>query len=450
MTRWLKQVFIICSLWLSVPLAAQSLYVLDLTPGSNASVIASKYQLTIVRSWHSESVDNYSVSSATVLSASTLQELLKEPGVVHIEANSTIQSSESEAGSRAAATLESLGSLFATRASVNYYGSTVLATYVTQPGTAIIRLAQAQTSFGTAAGVVAVIDTGVDPDHPALRGAIVAGYDFTRDRPDTVSELNDLDPAVANALSQSTVEILDSKKFEVGLSQSTVEILDQSTVEILDGKGLPSAFGHGTMVSGLIHLVAPNARIMPLKAFHADGSASLYDIDRAIRYAADNGANVINMSFSYPTSSDSLQAAVAYAQSKGVLMIAAAGNDGKNMYVYPGYYKGVIGVGSTNFSDRRSPFSNYGKAARTSAPGEALITLYPGGNYAGVWGTSFSAALVTGAVSLMKTLDPHLRYDSLSDAFEHGAQIDQNMGDARLDLVGILTYCLQYAASPHD
>jgi subtilisin family serine protease len=371
-----------------------------------------------------------------------LKDLSREQNVLEVEANSTIESSESERGSKAAAKLETLGNLFATRKGVDYYGNHVLATYVSQPGTQIIELGQALTSFGSGGGIVAVIDTGVDPNHPALRGALVPGYDFTRDRPDTYSELNDLDPSVAAVLSQSTVEILDSKKFVVALTQSTVEILDQSTVEILDGKGLPSAFGHGTMVSGLIHLVAPTARIMPLKAFHADGSASLFDIDRAIRYAADHGASVISMSFSYSISSDILQAAVSYAQSRGVMMIAAAGNDGKSMAAYPASYHGVVGVGSTNFSDRRSVFSNFGKSARTSAPGEALVTLYPGGNYAAVWGTSFSTALVSGAVTLMRSIAPRLRSGSLGDILEHGVHIDQGMGEARLDLVDVLTFCL--------
>lgn len=442
MTRFLKQGLLVVLFSLAGIAATLPSYVVQVKPGTPFSPLASEYQLTVIRSWHSSTVDSYSVSSATPLSTGTLKQLSQEPGVLEAETDSDIESSESDQGSKAATQLESLGNLFATRATVSYYGANVLGTYVTQPGTQIIGLGAALASFAPGSGVVAVIDTGVDPNHPALQGAIVPGYDFTRDRPDTWSELNDLDPAVASALNQSTVEILDAKTFVVGLSQSTVEILDQSTVEILDGKGLPSAFGHGTMVSGLIHLVAPNAQIMPLKAFHSDGSASLFDIDHAIRYATDHGASVISMSFSYPTSSDILQASIAYAQSHGVVMVASAGNDGRNMAVYPASYSGVVGVGSTNFSDRRSLFSNYGKAADTSAPGEALVTLYPGGNYAAVWGTSFSTALVAGAATLMKPIRPKIGGGYFRDALEHGAQIDQGMGDARLDLVKLLTYCL--------
>jgi subtilisin family serine protease len=444
MSRLLKRFFLVCGIaLLTWPLAAQS-YVLEVTSAANIAALASKYGFTIVKSFQSSAGSSYSISTVQPLSQLALTQLLTETGVRQVDTDSEVDSPESESGSKAQAQLESLGNLLSNPVGVDYYGSQVLATYVTQPGTQLIELAAAHTTFGAGGGTVAIIDTGVDPNHPALSGALVPGYDFTRDRPDTVSELNDLAPAVAAALNQSTVELLDAKNIVVGLSQSTVEILDQSTVEILDGNGLPSAFGHGTMVAGLVHLVAPNAKIMPLKAFHADGSASLYDIDRAIRYATDNGANVISMSFSFPTSSPVLQAATDYAHSHGVITIASAGNDGKGIAVYPAASPQVIGVGSTNFSDKRSPFSNYGPSAKTSAPGEALVTLFPGGNYAAVWGTSFSAALVSGAVAMMKTVYAHgtLSYSFLRDAFDSGAQIDQDMGDGRLDLVKSLTYCL--------
>ena len=148
------------------------------------------------------------------------------------------------------------------------------------------------------------------------------------------------------------------------------------------------------------------------------------------------------MSFDMPALSPELQAAVTYAASKGAILIAAAGNEGKSEYVYPAALSGVIGIGSVNYEDKRSPFSNYGRAARTSAPVEALITTFPGNNYAGVWGTSFSTALVSGAVTLMLQLQPHLHSSDLKDCLDAGAQIDQGMGDARLDLVRSLTACL--------
>src|SRR5437773_10858972 len=81
------------------------------------------------------------------------------------------------------------------------------------------------------------------------------------------------------------------------VNQSTAAVLDQSTAAVLDGKVQYAAFGHGTMVMGVIHLVAPTAKLLPLKAFHSDGTGNLSDILRAIYYAVQNNASVINMSF---------------------------------------------------------------------------------------------------------------------------------------------------------
>ena len=115
------------------------------------------------------------------------------------------------------------------------------------------------------------------------------------------------------SLSQSNTSILDGQNL-VQLNSYTMAILSQSNTSILDGG--PKSFGHGTMTAGLVHLVAPNAKIMPLKAFTADGGSDLYNILRAIRYAADHGANVISMSFEITQSSPALQNAIQYALNK--------------------------------------------------------------------------------------------------------------------------------------
>src|SRR2546426_9603627 len=90
--------------------------------------------------------------------------------------------------------------------------------------------------------------------------------------------------STASILDQSTASILDQNTIVV-LNQSTASILNQSTASILDTTQVPQAFGHGTMVAGIIHLVAPTAQIMPLKAFKADGTSNLFDIRRAIYFA---------------------------------------------------------------------------------------------------------------------------------------------------------------------
>jgi len=437
-TKRLWVAFAFTFLVLASPLAGAN-YILQFNAQANVAQLGSTYGFQVVRALSQQSDV---ISTVNPLSDTALQALRTAVGVIGVEVDAEVDSSEDNESSRPNVTLESLADVVAGSAPANYFGAQVRSDYVTQRGTQMVRLAEEQASFGTGLGVVAIIDTGVDTTHPALRGALVAGYDFTRNSADTVSELTDLDQSTVVILDQTASIPLDSKIFPVQLSQSTVVILDQSTVVILDDDTFPEAFGHGTMVAGLVHLIAPTAQIMPLKAFRSDGSANLSDIVRAIRFAADNGANVISMSFDMPVLSPELQAAVTYAESKGAILIAAAGNEGKSAYVYPATLTGVIGVGSVNYKDRRSPFSNYGRAARTSAPGEALVTTFPGNNYAGVWGTSFSTALVSGAVTLMRQLQPRLHSSAVSDCLEAGVQIDQGMGDARLDLVRSLTACL--------
>jgi subtilisin family serine protease len=105
----------------------------------------------------------------------------------------------------------------------------------------------------------------------------------------------------------------------------------------------------------------------------------------------------------------------------------------------------AIGVASTNSRDRRSVFSNYGViSVEMSAPGEALITSYPDGHYAGVWGTSFSTALVSGAAALLTQLHPGATADDIRNAFDHGRDLsDQGIGD-RLDALASLISMMFY------
>src|SRR4029077_5380106 len=193
-----------------------------------------------------------------------------------------------------------------------------------------------------------------DLSHPALKQSLVNGYNFVNEAA-SPSELNDLSPAMAAALTQSTTSILDGQNL-VQLNASTVAILSQSTTSILDGP--PSAFGHGTMTAGIVHLVAPQAKIMPLKSFNANGTGYDSDILRAIYYAVKNGAKVLNMSFDYPSYSSELANAIKYANSRGVVSVASAGNGGQQVAVYPGALPSVIDVASTSNSDIQSTFTN--------------------------------------------------------------------------------------------
>jgi subtilisin family serine protease len=300
------------------------------------------------------------------------------------------------------------------------YGTTAWSGYVQQPAmysTNAVTITQ-QNFIGTGI-IVAVIDTGVDATNPILASSLVSGYDFTRNVAGNASDLADIDPYTAAALQQRTVAVLDPHTV-VRLNQYSAAFLQQRTVAVLDGNHIPAQLGHGTMVAGLVHLVAPGAQIMPLKAFSADGSSTMSNIVRAIYYATDNGAKVINMSFEIEQISDELVRAINYASRNGVICVASTGNDGERTMVYPAGLSGVIGVASVSQDNKASSFTNYGEDLVTvAAPGEALVTTYFGSSYAAVWGTSFSAALVSGAVAdLANASDNNTRHQLLVNDFQ--------------------------------
>ena len=314
-----------------------------------------------------------------------IAKLLLQPGIVGVEIDQPTHT--------LAATAGSAPSYLSDEKPVTYYGTTVWEGYVTQPAVQLVRSDAVHSTYGaTGAGViVADIDTGVDPNNPVLQPVLISGYDFTRNN-NGGSEMADV--------SQSTVGVLDGAQ-PAQVNQSTVGVLDQSTVGVLDKDGY-AAFGHGTMTSGIIHLVAPQAKIMPLKAFKADGSGYASDILRAIYYATKNGAKVINMSFDFTTYSPELKNAINYANNNGVICVASAGNSGSNTLVYPAALPNVIDVASTSNQDSQSSFTNYGAPpVWLAAPGEAVVTTYPWGTYAAGWGTSFSAPFVSGTAALM-------------------------------------------------
>jgi hypothetical protein len=313
---------------------------------------------------------------------------------------------------------------------VNYYGNSVTHGYVNQPAAQIIRVAQAQSVFGVSgAGIVADIDTGVDPNHPALQGVLLLGYDFTRNQPGG-SELNDISISAPPPCETCPAAYVN---------QHTAAMLDQHTAAMLDGSQY-AAFGHGTMVMGVIHLVAPTAKLLPLKAFNASGSGSLSNILAAIYYAVQNNANVINMSFDLTTSSTELKNAINYANSQNIICVASSGNDGTEEMVYPAGLQNVMGVASTNNQDQRSSFSNYGnQIVWVAAPGEGVITTYPFATYAGGWGTSFSSPMVAGTSSLIINMQPAFGQNQAAWAISHAKWIGLNMGNGRLDVYGTLS-----------
>jgi thermitase len=243
-----------------------------------------------------------------------------------------------------------------------------------QWGAAKLNLPQAWNYTRGTGVIVAVVDTGVDLSHPDLAGHIVPGY---------------------NAISP-------------GASPQDDE-------------------GHGTHVAGIVAAMTGNAqgivgtawdaRIMPVKVMDSTGHGSYSAIADGIRFAAAYGARVINLSLGGPASSSVLQSAVQYAQSKGVLVVAAAGNcNNPDCYTpqYPANYASVLGVAATDQSDTDAYFSSCGSWIDISAPGVDIWSTYWPHTYTFLDGTSMATPFVAGSAALIFSRNPSLSASSVS------------------------------------
>ncbi len=348
-----------------------------------------------------------------------LTSLLGQLGVVDAEIDQQLGLVEAAAGPVPESLLD--------QTPIPYYGAAVWDGYANQPAAQIVSVQQAQSTFNVSgAGVVAMIDTGVDTQHPALVPVLVPGYNFINDTP-SGSDTGSLD--------QSSAALLDGDDPEpTYLNGTTIAVLSQSSAALLDQPG-NADFGHGTMTAGIVHLVAPAAKIMPLVAFSDNGTGYLSNIIQATYYAVENGAKVISMSFSFTSPSTEMTQAIRTANRQGVICVASAGNNGADVVVYPAGIAGVMGVASTSDLDTRSSFSNYGSDVWVAAPGEAIVSTYPYGTYSASWGTSFSAPFVSGTAALLVQVSPKVNQQTAASAIANAVPLSSSgMGYGELDV----------------
>jgi PKD repeat protein len=238
--------------------------------------------------------------------------------------------------------------------------------------------------------VVAVVDSGVQADHPDLGGRVLPGYDFVN---------NDNNPA-------------DDE-------------------------------GHGTAVAGIIAAQANNGigiagvcwkcKILPVKVLDSSGSGADSWIASGIIWATDHGADVINMSLGGTDSSQTLADAVSYTQAHGVVVVAAAGNDGEDPTLattpnYPAAYSGVISVGAVDALDEAYFFSNHGSWVMVDAPGCTNTTWIPstyifGSDLGNFCGTSASSPFVAGLAGLVRSYNLSATASRVVSSIENTAQL---------------------------
>lgn len=248
-----------------------------------------------------------------------------------------------------------------------------------------IRASAAWSSTRGAGVIVAVLDTGVDVNHPQLVGAIAPGG---RDLVD-----GDGDPS-------ESPDGIDN-----------------------DGDGVvDEALGHGTFVAGLIRSVAPDARILPIRVLDSEGSGTAIDIANGIEIARQNGARVINLSLGMAVEADVVEELIDdLADEHGLIFVASAGNQSTSERQFPAGENDVISVAATDDADRKADFSNFGSWVDVSAPGVGLVSLFPAGRLASWSGTSFAAALASGEAALLVSLRPTAKIDEIHEAIERSA-----------------------------
>lgn len=253
--------------------------------------------------------------------------------------------------------------------------------------------------------LVAVLDTGVDLSHP-----------------DLISRLY-VNPG----------EISGNRRDDDG--NGLVD--DLHGYDFVDRDGTPAdGNGHGTHVAGIIKAVAPDATILPVRVLGSSGAGRSADVAAGIRYAADMGAKIINLSLG-GTYSSVIDAAIDYAQSRGSLIVAAAGNESAGVPSFPARFSAtdsnVLSVGAFGSSSAIAGFSNSvgnSGAVQVDAPGVSIYSTYIGGGYATLSGTSMAAPHVAGLAALALSSNPGLSAQQLRQLIVSGTLSKASGSDA--------------------
>jgi subtilisin family serine protease len=263
---------------------------------------------------------------------------------------------------------------------------------------------------GSATVIVAVVDTGVTPVAD-LFGRVLPGHNFVLDDGDTSP--------------------------------------DDQVVGDEDDARDNSVIGHGTLVAGIVAAttdnglgiagVAGEARVLPVKVLNAHGAGTDYQIAAGIVWAVDHGASIVNLSLRAFAPGTALCDTVTYAISKGTLVIAAAGNDGEGVPMYPAACPGVVAVSATDTNGDFASFSNYGPWVSIAAPGIQITSTRNDNRIGAESGTSLASPIVAGVAALVKAQHPDWTPAQITTRLEESASdrgpvgIDPYYGHGLLD-----------------
>ena len=295
--------------------------------------------------------------------------------------------------------------------SIKAWGGEDPGPFTSQYAIDLLHLPQAHAINQGAGTVVAILDTGVQLDHPTLGTVLISGYDFVDD--DSLAD------------------------DEVGVPE------DMS--------------GHGTHVAGIIHLVAPKAQIMPLRILDKDGRGDIVTLAEAMRYAIDNGADVINLSLGMSNESNLLEEITKEATLNGLTVVAAAGNLNTKDKQYPAADDCALAITSVGSTSIKSAFANYGSWISGVAPGQGINSALPPNGYGSWSGTSMSTPFAAGQAALIHSVDPTLNARQVAqliggtalslDALNPG--FDGDLGAGQID-IGQSLQTLQAGNLPDD
>lgn len=249
--------------------------------------------------------------------------------------------------------------------------------------------------------VVGVVDTGVDLNHPDLKGHLLKGTNIVQ--PDA-SPIDDV--------------------------------------------------GHGTHVAGIISAIVNNGQgvagmtwynpVLPIKVLDQSGAGSTYAVAQGVIWATDHGAKVINMSLGNYADANFLHDAIRYAFDHDVVLVAASGNDNTEQPGFPAAYPEVLAVAATDANKKRATFSNYGDYIDVSAPGVSIASTFMKSQYAALSGTSMASPHVSALAALIRSVNPQLKNTEVMDVIRRTAEDlgprgqDKYYGYGQIDVVKAL------------